>query len=368
MKALSPSGHSRAFDAAADGYLRGEGCGIVTLRRLSDAEKDNDKVLGIIRGSAIGHNGAGSGLTVPNPAAQEKVIRQAIEQSGFSASDIDYLEAHGTGTSLGDPIEINAASAAYCDERDKDNPLLIGSVKTNIGHLEAAAGMAGLIKVLLSLQKGTIPGQMNFETPNPHIAWDKIPAKVLTGETAWPNRDRRVAGLSAFGMSGTNAHVIVEAPQSAFKSTTPSPAVVKKANDQKPSVITLSGKSEEAVFDLAGAYIETLTSEDIDFGDFSLQTNTARSHFEHRAALVASNRDEALNQLQTLARGGSASGLFVGNRRRKPRVCWQFTGQGSQSVSMGKSLYETQPVYRDCLLYTSPSPRDATLSRMPSSA
>ena len=170
LKALSPSGHSRAFDAAADGYLRGEGCGVLTLRRLADAQRDGDQVLGIIRGSAIGHNGAGSGLTVPNPKAQEDVICKALQRAGLTAKEVDYLEAHGTGTSLGDPIEVNAAAAAYCQQRTSDDPLLIGSVKTNIGHLEAAAGMAGLIKVLLSLQKGSIPGQMNFETPNPHIA------------------------------------------------------------------------------------------------------------------------------------------------------------------------------------------------------
>ena len=213
LKALSPSGHSRAFDAAADGYLRGEGCGVVTLRRLSDAQRDGDKILGIIRGSAIGHNGAGSGLTVPNPKAQEEVIRKALDRAGLESNDVDYLEAHGTGTSLGDPIEVNAAAAAYCGQRQSDDPLLIGSVKTNIGHLEAAAGMAGLIKVLLSLQNGSIPGQMNFETPNPHIAWDKTPVKVLTEETSWPRNDRRRAGVSAFGMSGTNAHVILEAPE-----------------------------------------------------------------------------------------------------------------------------------------------------------
>ena len=251
LKALSPSGHSRAFDAAADGYLRGEGCGVVTLRRLADAQRDGDQILGVIRGSAIGHNGAGSGLTVPNPRAQEDVIRKAIAQAGLEPDEIDYLEAHGTGTSLGDPIEVNAASAAYCNDRDASNPLLIGSVKTNIGHLEAAAGMAGLIKVLLSLQNGSIPGQMNFETPNPHIAWDTTPVKVLTEETAWPDPTRRIAGVSAFGMSGTNAHVIVEAPETHGQSDiqnvndkSPSAASEKVATDQKDAtdcfIMTLS--------------------------------------------------------------------------------------------------------------------------------
>ena len=284
LKALSPSGHSRAFDAAADGYLRGEGCGVVTLRRLSDAEADGDSILGVIRGSSVGHNGGGSGLTVPNPKAQEQVIREAIAQSGVSPNDIDYLEAHGTGTELGDPIEVNAASAAYCADRDHDNPLLIGSVKTNIGHLEAAAGMAGLIKVLLSIQNGTIPGQMNFETPNPHIPWDRIPVKVLTETTNWPNANRRIAGVSAFGMSGTNAHVVIEAypSQAKLNDTTE-----KESSTDSPAVITISGKSENSLQDLATKYATYLADNDsIDIQEFANQTNTKRSHFDHRAAIV----------------------------------------------------------------------------------
>ena len=212
LKALSPTGQSRAFDAAADGYLRGEGCGVITLRRLSDAQADGDRIIGVIRGSAVGHNGFSSGLTAPNPKAQEKVIRQALKQAGIQPSEVGYLEAHGTGTELGDPLEMQAAAAALTQNRTDENPLLVGSVKTNIGHLEAAAGMAGLIKVLLAMEHDRIPGQLNFETPNPHIPWDKIPVKILTEATRWPQSDRRIAGVSAFGMSGTNAHIVVEAP------------------------------------------------------------------------------------------------------------------------------------------------------------
>ncbi|MEM8736027.1 MAG: beta-ketoacyl synthase N-terminal-like domain-containing protein, partial [Planctomycetota bacterium] len=303
LKALSPQGHSRAFDADADGYLRGEGCGVVALRRLSDAKRDGDHILGIIRGSAIGHNGSGSGLTVPNPKAQEDVIRKALQRAGFAANEVDYLEAHGTGTSLGDPIEVNAAAAAYCSDRGKDDPLLIGSVKTNIGHLEAAAGMAGLIKVLLSLQKGSIPGQMNFETPNPHISWDKTPVKVLTEETRWPSADRRRAGVSAFGMSGTNAHVILEAPESAFDFDSDSSSEAASL----PPIITLSGKSEEAVFDLADSWTKTLhENPDASLADLARQSNIARRHFEHRASIVASDYQHAAKLMQALARGGDA--------------------------------------------------------------
>ena len=354
LKALSPKGHSRAFDAAADGYLRGEGCGVVTLRRLSDAQRDGDKILGIIRGSAIGHNGAGSGLTVPNPKAQEEVIRKALDRAGLESTDVDYLEAHGTGTSLGDPIEVNAAAAAYCGERKSDDPLLIGSVKTNIGHLEAAAGMAGLIKVLLSLQNGSIPGQMNFETPNPHIAWDKTPVKVLTDETAWPRNDRRRAGVSAFGMSGTNAHVILEAPESSLAKTADSNPTAPKPDEAAASnavsMITLSGKSEDAVFDLAGAWADELSNNsEADLVSITRQSNLHRSHFDHRAAIVTSDRKEAVKLLQTIARGSTADRCFIGSHRRKPRVAWQFTGQGCQYVGMGRQLYETQPVFRSVI-------------------
>ncbi|MEL7499891.1 MAG: SDR family NAD(P)-dependent oxidoreductase [Planctomycetota bacterium] len=352
LKALSPSGHSRAFDAAADGYLRGEGCGMVTLRRLSDAQRDNDPILGIIRGSAIGHNGFSSGLTAPNPKSQEKVIRQALDRAGLAPEEVGYLEAHGTGTELGDPIEVNAAAAAYCQSRDESNPLLIGSVKTNIGHLEAAAGMAGLIKVLLAMDHGQIPGQMNFETPNPHIPWDNIPVQVLTQPTDWPNDKRRIAGVSAFGMSGTNAHVIVEAPEPPVEPSTDSITSVTKSDTPSAAhILTLSAKQEGAIFELASDYADTLERcEEISVADVAFTTNTARSHFEHRAAIIAADRTSTIDSLRALARGSQQPGnTFVGNSRRAARVAWQFTGQGSQFVGMGKQLYEQQPVFREAL-------------------
>ena len=348
LKALSPQGHSRAFDAEADGYLRGEGCGMVTLRRLSDAEDDGDSVLGVIRGSAVGHNGFSSGLTAPNPKAQEKVICQALERAGIDANQVDYLEAHGTGTELGDPIEVTAASAAYCQNRTGDNPLLIGSVKTNIGHLEAAAGMAGLIKVLLAIQNESIPGQMNFETPNPHIPWSKIPVKVLTEPTSWPASRRRIAGVSAFGMSGTNAHVVIEAPATE-EPTSRVPARAAQG-DNTPAIITLSAKHDVAVFELAAAYAGSLSqNEACTLTNFAAATNVTRSHFEHRAAIVATSKQEAIRLLELLGRGSNDSPIFMSHRRRAPRVAWQFTGQGSQYVGMGRQLYETQPVFRDAV-------------------
>lgn len=347
LKALSLTGQSRAFDAGADGYLRGEGCGVVTLRRLADAERDGDPILGVISGSAIGHNGFSSGLTAPNPKAQEKVIRQALERAQLSANDVSYLEAHGTGTELGDPIEMRAAATALASTRSQDEPLLVGSVKTNIGHLEAAAGMAGLIKVLLSLQNDRIPGQLNFEVPNPHIPWETSAVKVLTEPTAWPNVDQRVAGVSAFGMSGTNAHVVISGH------TSGKPAR-QAASDQpaasRPELITLSGKSEEAVRDLAERYLQYVKQNDtVNLRDIAYTTNSRRSHFEHRAAVVASDLGIASEGLRAISKAASADFVATGQGRRSPKTAWQFTGQGSQYVGMAKGLYESEAVFRDAI-------------------
>lgn len=347
LKALSPSGQSRAFDAGADGYLRGEGCGVVTLRRLSDAERDGDPILGVIRGSAIGHNGTSSGLTAPNPKAQEKVIRQALERAGVEATEVAYLEAHGTGTELGDPIEMQAAAAALAGNRGADNPLLVGSVKTNIGHLEAAAGMAGLIKVLLAIQHQQIPAQLNFDEPNPHIPWDKLAVKVLTEPTAWPtNSEKQLAGVSAFGMSGTNAHVVIEAPTSrqAQSSIT---QVRSEPSDSESQLFLLSGKTDEAVQELAEQFHAHASNHpELELRDVAYTTAVGRSHLDQRTAIVASTREQAVDAFKTLERGGKSDAIFQGNGRRQPKVAWQFTGQGSQYVGMARGLYDSQPVFR----------------------
>ena len=209
---LSPDGQCKTFDAAANGYVRGEGCGIVALKRLREAEADGDRVWGVIRGSAINQDGASPGLTVPSGPAQERVIEAALQRAGISPAQVDYVEAHGTGTVVGDPIEVQALASAYGKGRVAERPLLIGSVKTNIGHLEPAAGVAGLIKVILAMQHGVIPKHLHFRTPNPQMDWDRLPLQVASTATDWPrNSDRPArAGVSGFGWSGTNAHVIVE--------------------------------------------------------------------------------------------------------------------------------------------------------------
>ena len=285
---LARDGRCKTFDSSADGYVRGEGCGVIVLKRLADALGDGDRVLAIIRGSAVNQDGASGGLTVPSGPSQEEVIRQAVAGCGLEPRHISYVEAHGTGTSLGDPIEINAMAAALCKERTYDDPLIVGSVKTNIGHLEAAAGIAGVIKVVLSLQHKEIPAQLHFRTPNPHIDWKNIPIKVATKGMPWvPAAGRRIAGVSAFGFSGTNAHVVLEEVQN---------EISDKDGDGWPlHLLTLSAKTEEALNRLADRYqlhISAHPEQQFKLGDLCYTANTSRSHFGYRLAIIAATKEE----------------------------------------------------------------------------
>ncbi|HEV2146963.1 MAG TPA: polyketide synthase, partial [Longimicrobiaceae bacterium] len=244
-RAVAPDGTCKTFSAAADGYGRGEGCGVAVLKRLSDALRDGDRVLAVVRGSAINHDGASSGFTVPSGAAQQAVVREALEAAGIAPAEVGYVEAHGTGTPLGDPIEVRSLAAVLGEGRPADAPLVLGSVKTNVGHLEAAAGIAGLVKAVLALHREEVPPHLHFDAPNPRIEWDRLPVTVATERTPWPrNGRRRVAGVSSFGMSGTNAHVVLEeAP--VFEE----PAA---ADAPLPLVLPLSARSGEALAALAG--------------------------------------------------------------------------------------------------------------------
>ena len=273
---LAPDGQCKTFDAAANGYVRGEGCGIVVLKRLSEAEADGDRIWAVIRGAAVNQDGASPGLTVPNGAAQERVIEEALSKAGVLPAEVDYLEAHGTGTEVGDPIEAQAAGVVYGRGRDAERPLLIGSVKTNIGHLEPAAGVAGVIKVVLSMHRRKIPRHLHFRNPNPQIDWDRLPLQVTSDPTDWPRHSDRapLAGVSGFGWSGTNAHVVVEgydstgdlragsgrkewasgAPRSIAVSVpagTAAPAADALAA-RETRLLPLSGKSAETLQELAG--------------------------------------------------------------------------------------------------------------------
>lgn len=225
-----------AFDAAADGFVRGEGCGVVVLKRLPDALRDGDRVLAVVRGSAINQDGRSNGLMAPNPAAQMAVLRAACAHAGIEPQDVDYVEAHGTGTFLGDPIEARALGSVMGRGRPTASPLLIGAVKSNLGHLEAAAGVAGFIKTVMALQRGRIPANVGYESPNPHIPFDQLRLKVVDHEQDWPSVSRaRRAGVSSFGFGGTNAHVVLEqAPDVVAVEPAPSAAV---------STLVVSGKS-----------------------------------------------------------------------------------------------------------------------------
>jgi malonyl CoA-acyl carrier protein transacylase len=340
VRALSPDGRCKTFDQAADGYVRGEGCGMVLLKRLSDAAKDGDRILGLIRGSAVNHDGHSNGLTAPHGPSQESLIRDAVADAGIEPSDVDYVEAHGTGTSLGDPIEMQALAAVFGDGRSQAQPLAVGSVKTNIGHLESAAGIAGLIKVVLALRHGEIPPHLNLKQPNSYIPWDDIPVVVPTQLQVWPSRrNRRIAGVSSFGFSGTNAHLVLE--------QAPDLPEVRPENDRPKHLLVLSAKSEQALKELAGKYHDAL-DQPLHFPDVCYTAATGRSHFTHRLALAAEGIEQA-KQLLVAARDGQRSaGLERGrvDSQQPTKIAFLFTGQGSQYVGMGRELYQTQPTFR----------------------
>jgi acyl transferase domain-containing protein/NADPH:quinone reductase-like Zn-dependent oxidoreductase/acyl carrier protein len=347
---LSPEGRCKTFDASADGYVRSEGCGILVLKRLSDALRDGDRVCAVIPSSAVNQDGASSGLTVPNGGAQQRLIGTALARAGLAGGDVDYLEAHGTGTPLGDPIEVQAAAAAYGGSRDADRPLLMGSVKSNIGHTESASGAAGLIKVVLSLQHEMLPQSLHFDNPSPHIPWDSLPVKVVDQATPWYANGRpRRAGVSSFGFTGTNAHVLIEeAPASQVSATEVPAEEPDSAGDVAANVLALSARSPEALVALAQRYDTWLTANpDVDLADVCLTAGAGRSHFEHRAALVVDSVDGARQGLAELVENRLRPGVVRGEHTNRPTTTWLFTGQGSQHPGMARELFDTEPVFAE---------------------
>ena len=375
---LSPNGRCKTFDAGADGYVRGEGCGIVVLKRLDDAERDGDRIWAVIRGSAVNQDGMGPGLTVPEGPAQQRAIEAALARAGIAATDVDYLEAHGTGTRVGDPTELGAAGAAYGKGRDPEKPLLIGSVKTNIGHLESAAGIAGFIKAALALKRGVIPEHLHFEAPNPNLDWDTLGLKVTAQATAWPMAGRPArAGVNSFGFSGTNAHVVLEAhggpgtdatdeayvAAGAPKTIEPAGAALPFAADtgRRHRLLPLSAKSDPALRVLAARYLLWLgqglgeresvlscegSATEPPLSDLAFTASVGRTHFRHRAGVVFSDTASLRNGLEGIADEGSPPGEPA---RTGPKVAFAYTGQASQWPGMGRNIYQSEPVARDVL-------------------
>ncbi len=367
---LSPEGQCKTFDASADGYVRGEGCGVVVMKRLSEAVADGDRIWAVIRGASVNHGGASAGLTVPHAPAMEKLIEAAHADAGIPPSEVDYLEAHGTGTAVGDPIEIDAVTNVYGPGRNADSPLLVGSVKTNIGHLESAAGIAGLIKAALAVNHGVIPKHLNCHNLDPNVDWENLPIRVTTEMTEWPERNGRprLAGVNSFGISGTNAHVVLEEHRNgeaevpyrngmsgsarAVAVSLPRSIADTTAPDElrQKRFLPVSGKSDGAVQDLAKRYVSWLDEhvpqdgEGVDelLSDMAWTAGVGRSHFDRRTGIVFDDGETLRDRLGELVEAGTDGSL----PRTASNVAFLYTGQGSQWVGMGRSLYETEPVVK----------------------
>lgn len=342
---MASDGRCKAFDAAADGYGRSEGCGMVILKRLSHAISSKDNVLAIIKGSAVNQDGRSNGITAPNGFAQQMVIRKALENANVSPDQISYVEAHGTGTRLGDPIEIKSLKAVLAKNRSPNQLCWIGSVKTNLGHLEAAAGIASLIKCVLSLKHELIPPHLHLKQLNPYISLQDTPFRIPIERQNWTiENQKRIAGISAFGFGGTNCHVILEE----FSSSQVSPCSVSRP----VHLFTLSAKNEQALKELAQRYIDYFAAQpDASLADICSITNQGRSHFDFRLAITAHSNTQVQHTLSAFLSGEKTSSLVTNkvSQRKEPKIAFLFTGQGSQYQGMGSQLYETQPVFRKAI-------------------
>ncbi len=342
---MAANGRCKTFDESADGYGRGEGAGMAVLKRLSDAQKDNDNILAVITGSAVNQDGRSNGITAPNRLAQQAVINEALDNADLAPDQIHYIETHGTGTPLGDPIEIESIKNVMLQERAKTNPLLIGSVKTNIAHLESAAGIASFIKVVLALQHEEIPPHLNFKKLNPYIKMDSGQIQVVTENTPWPRSSKkRYAGISAFGFGGTNAHMILE--------EAPEPATQTNTKDREAHVFTFSAKNDAALRNFAEMLLMHLhTHETGSVADICYSLNTRRSHFPHRLSTVVKDREELITKLQNIISGKEDDSVYKNTILKKSdiKTAFLFTGQGAQYIGMGKELYKTQPVFRTAM-------------------
>ncbi|MFG2648266.1 SDR family NAD(P)-dependent oxidoreductase [Streptomyces sp. NPDC048436] len=342
---LSPDGRCRTFSADASGFVRGEGCGVLVLKRLSDARRAGDPVLAVIRGSAVTQDGASSGLTAPSGTSQEAMFEAALADAATEGHEVSYLEAHGTGTTLGDPIELGAAWRALGPGRKAGAPLRVGSVKSNIGHCESAAGMASVIKTVLALRHGLLPGNLHFSRPNPHIDWESMNVQVVESTTPWRSMGGpRVAGISGFGFTGTNAHIVLaEAPEpDAAAASVPGADRQDPDPDDALHLFPLSAPDPEGLTRLSAAWRQRIAGAGT--GELAALAATAgagRAHFPCRHALIGRDREQLLAALDDAGSRGATRPAPAA-----PRIAFLFSGQGSQYAGMGRDLYETEPVFR----------------------
>lgn len=347
---LSPDGRCKTFDASANGYARGEGAGMVLIKSLAQAQADGDRIYALIRGTAVTQDGHTTGITVPNGQAQEAAMRQAYQRAGIVPGQLQYIEAHGTGTPIGDPIEARAIGRVVSEDRPADRPCLIGSVKTNIGHLEAAAGVAGIIKVALALHHRQIPPHLHLHTPNPDIPFEELHLRVPQTLEPWPESEGPVlAGVNSFGFGGTNAHAVLEA----------APPVASRPDSTEEGArvlfLPLSARSSEALQDLARAYQGFLQATASPFSDIVYSAALRRTHHDHRLGIVAYSKSEAVAQLETFLsdqpRTSTPAGRVPINGR--PRIAFVCSGMGPQWWAMGRELLAKEPVFRASLERTS---------------
>ncbi|HEY8815507.1 MAG TPA: beta-ketoacyl synthase N-terminal-like domain-containing protein, partial [Candidatus Dormibacteraeota bacterium] len=343
---LSPDGRCFTFDARANGYVRGEGGGVVVLKPFAAARADGDRIYCVIRGSAVNNDGPSDGLTVPSQSAQESVVRRAYARSGVKRSEVQYVELHGSGTVVGDPIEAAALGSVLGSKRTKDDPLPVGSAKTNVGHLEGAAGIAGLIKAILAIDRRLIPASLNFSEPNPKIPLEDFCLRVQDSLGAWPDDERPlVAGVSSFGMGGTNCHLVVaEAPGQERVDGGASRLGVRPR--QAPIPLALSAKTEPALKEAASRLVTHLKDNpDQELKDVAYSLTTTRATFNERAVALGSERGELVDALSALAEGKESPNLTRGKASSDRAPVFLFPGQGAQWTQMAMELVDGSELF-----------------------